>query len=76
MGEELENSASPSSTCSPLSGGPDLPVAPKVINYYPASVAPAAHIRARINASGGGDLVNPTTATIGHLGLLGKQRPC
>lgn len=58
------------------SGGPDLSVAPMLINHCPASVAPAVHIRVRINASGGGDLVNPTAATIGHLGLTGKRRPC
>ena len=76
MGEELENLVSPSLTCSPFSEGPDLPVAPRLINHYPASVAPAAHIRPRINASGGGDLVNPTAATTGHLSLDGRLRPC
>lgn len=76
MGKGLENLASPSLTCSPFSEGPDLSVAPQLINHYPASVAPAGHIRPRINASGGGDLVNPTAATTGHLGLDGKLRPC
>lgn len=76
MGEELENLTSLSLTCSPFSGGPDLSVAPSLINHYPASVAPTGHIRARINASGGGDPVNPTAATIGHLGVAGKLRPC
>lgn len=61
-------------TCAPFSEGPDLSVAPT--HHYPASVAPAAHIRHRINASGGGDLVNPTAATTGHLGLDGKLRAC
>lgn len=37
-------------------------------------MAPAGHITLRINASGGGDLVNPTAATIGHHGLAGKPR--
>ena len=73
MGEGLENLVSPSFTCSPFSGGPDLPVT-RLINHYPASVAPVGHIRPRINASGGGDLVNPTAATTGHLGLAGKLR--
>lgn len=73
MGEGLENLASPSPTCSPFSGGPDLSVTPRLINNYPASVAPTGHIRCRINACGGGDLVNPTA---GHLGLAGKLRPC
>lgn len=76
MGEGLENLASPSLTCSPFPDGPDLSVAPRLINHYPASVAPTGHIRPRINASGGGGLVNPTAATIGHLGLAGKLRPC
>lgn len=75
-GERLENLASPSLTCSPFSGGPDLHVAPKLINHYPASVAPTGHIRPRINASGGGDPVNPTAAIIGHFGLVGKPGPC
>lgn len=75
MGEGLENLASVSLTCSPFPGGPDLSVAPRLINHCPASVAPSGHIRARINASGGGDLVNPTAATTGHLGLDGKLRP-
>lgn len=73
MGEGLENLASPSPTCSPFSGGPDLSVALMLINNYPVSVAPTSHIRHRINACGGGDLVNPTA---GHLGLAGKLRPC
>lgn len=73
MGEELENLALASPTCSLFSGGPDLSAAPKLINHYPASVAPAGHIRLRINASVGGDLVNPTAAIIGHLGLAGKS---
>lgn len=76
MGEGLENLACPSFTCSPFSEGPDLSVAPRLINLYPASVAPTGHIRARINVSGGGDLVNPTAATIGHLGLAGMLRSC
>lgn len=71
MGKGLENLPSPSPTCSPVSGGPDLSVAPRLINNYPVSVAPTGHIRQRINACGGGDLVNPTA---GHLGLAGK--PC
>lgn len=76
MGEGLENLASPSLTCSPSSEGPDLSVAPQLINYYPARVAPTGHIRHRINASGGGDLVYPTAAITGHHGLAGKLRPC
>lgn len=76
MGEGLENLTSPFLTCSPFSKGPDLSVAPRLINHYPASVAPTGHIRPRINACGGGDLVNPTAATTGHLGLAGKQRGC
>lgn len=38
-------------------------------------MAPAARISRGINASGGGDLVNPTAATTGHLGLDGNPRP-
>lgn len=76
MRERLENLASPSLTCSPFSEGPDLSVAPRLINHHPASVAPSGHISPRINASGGGDLVNPTAATTGHLGLAGKLKPC
>lgn len=62
-------------TCSPFSGGPDLSVAPRLINHYPASVAPGSHISPRINASGGGDLVNPPAATIGPVGPAGKSKP-
>lgn len=74
-GEGLENLASPSPICSPFLRGPDLSVAPRFINHYPARVAPTGHIRPRINASGGGDLVNSTAATTGHIGLAGRLRP-
>lgn len=67
-GVELEKFACSSPVCSPSSGGPDLSVALRLINHCPANVAPAAHIRLRINAFGGGDLVNPTATTIGHGG--------
>lgn len=74
IGAQLENLATLSPTSSPSSGVLTSLQPLRLINHQPASVAPAGHITLRINASGGGDLVNPTAATIGHHGLAGKPR--
>lgn len=47
---------------------------PGLASLQSASVAPAVRIRGRINASGGGDPVNPAAATAGHRGLDGRPK--